>query len=123
MAADMKKLREQIDKIDAQILKLYEERMDVVSEIGKYKIENNLPVYDAAREDAEADYGVPWERPCGLAPLTGAALRRPRPPLGARCGRGAPEAVPPVIAAAPSGIGAGAPSAPPENAGNAVKHA
>ena len=55
MAADMKKLREQIDKIDAQILKLYEERMDVVSEIGKYKIENNLPVYDAAREDAKLE--------------------------------------------------------------------
>ena len=85
--------------------------------------DDDEPEDDAAREDAEADYGVPWERPCGLAPLTGAALRRPRPPLGARCGRGAPEAVPPVIAAAPSGIGAGAPSAPPENAGNAVKHA
>lgn len=55
MAADMKKLREQIDEIDAQILKLYEERMDVVSEIGKYKIENNLPVYDAAREDAKLE--------------------------------------------------------------------
>ena len=40
----MKKLREQIDKIDAKILKLYEERLDVVSEIGTYKIENNLPV-------------------------------------------------------------------------------
>ncbi|MBR1909408.1 MAG: chorismate mutase [Lachnospiraceae bacterium] len=55
MAADMKKLREQIDKIDAKILKLYEERMDVVSEIGKYKIENNLPVYDASREDAKLE--------------------------------------------------------------------
>ncbi len=55
MAADMKKLREEIDRIDSQILKLYEERMDVVSEIGRYKIENKLPVYDAAREDAKLD--------------------------------------------------------------------
>ena len=55
MAADMKKLRAQIDKIDAQILKLYEERMDVVRAIGEYKIENNLPVYDAAREDAKLE--------------------------------------------------------------------
>ena len=55
MAADMKKLREQIDRIDAQIRKLYEERMDVVKAIGEYKMENDLPVYDAAREDAKLD--------------------------------------------------------------------
>lgn len=55
MAADIIKLREQIDKIDSQILKLYEERMDVVRAIGEYKIANNLPVYDAAREDAKLD--------------------------------------------------------------------
>lgn len=55
VAADMKKLRAQIDRIDAQILKLYEERMDVVRAIGEYKMENNLPMYDAAREDAKLD--------------------------------------------------------------------
>ncbi len=55
MAADMKKLREQIDAIDSQILKLYEERMDVVKAIGEYKMENNLPFYDAAREDAKLE--------------------------------------------------------------------
>ena len=55
MPADIKKLREQIDTIDSQILKLYEERMDVVRSIGEYKIANNLPVYDAAREDAKLD--------------------------------------------------------------------
>lgn len=55
MAEDIKKLRAQIDRIDAQILKLYEERMDVVSAIGEYKMENGLPMYDAAREDAKLD--------------------------------------------------------------------
>lgn len=55
MAADMKKLRSRIDEIDSKILKLYEERMDVVRSIGEYKMENNLPVYDAAREDAKLD--------------------------------------------------------------------
>ena len=55
MAAAMKKLRKQIDDIDSRILKLYEERMDVVRSIGEYKIENGLPVYDAAREDAKLD--------------------------------------------------------------------
>ncbi len=55
MADDMKKLRERIDGIDQKLLELYEERMDVVSLIGQYKIKNNLPVYDAAREDAKLD--------------------------------------------------------------------
>ena len=55
MADDMNKLRERIDGIDRKLLELYEERMDVVSLIGQYKIKNNLPVYDAAREDAKLD--------------------------------------------------------------------
>ncbi|MBR6159229.1 MAG: chorismate mutase [Lachnospiraceae bacterium] len=55
MAADMKKLREMIDNIDDRILRLYEERMDVVRSIGEYKMEKGLPVYDAAREDAKLE--------------------------------------------------------------------
>ncbi len=55
VAGDLNKLRARIDEIDAQILKLYEERMDVVTAIGKYKTENNLPVYDASREDAKLE--------------------------------------------------------------------
>ncbi|MCR5474126.1 MAG: chorismate mutase [Lachnospiraceae bacterium] len=55
MAEDMKKLRKKIDEIDDKILKLYEERMDVVRSIGRYKMENSLPVYDAAREDAKLE--------------------------------------------------------------------
>ena len=55
MAEDIKKLRKRIDEIDEKILKLYEERMDVVGSIAKYKIENNLPVYDAKREDEKID--------------------------------------------------------------------
>ncbi|MCR5672141.1 MAG: chorismate mutase [Lachnospiraceae bacterium] len=55
MATDMKKLRAQIDEIDAHILRLYEERMDIVRAIGQYKKENSLPVYDAAREDEKLE--------------------------------------------------------------------
>ena len=55
MAEDMKDYRKRIDEIDSQLLKLYEERMDVVTKIGKYKMENGLPVFDAAREDAKLD--------------------------------------------------------------------
>ena len=55
MAGDIKKLRKQIDEIDSKILKLYEERMDVVRAIGEYKIANSLPVYDEKREDEKLD--------------------------------------------------------------------
>ena len=55
MADDMNKLRKEIDRIDSEILRLYEERMDVARKIGQYKIENELPVYDAAREDAKLE--------------------------------------------------------------------
>ena len=55
MADDIKKLRSDIDRIDSELLRLYEERMDVVRSIAKYKMENNLPVYDAAREDAKLE--------------------------------------------------------------------
>ncbi|MBQ6128180.1 MAG: chorismate mutase [Lachnospiraceae bacterium] len=55
MAKDIKSLRKRIDEIDDQLLKLYEERMDVVRDIGAYKMENALPVYDAKREDEKID--------------------------------------------------------------------
>ena len=55
MPADIKELRQKIDGIDEKILELYEERMDVVRQIGKYKVNKNLPIYDAAREDAKLD--------------------------------------------------------------------
>ena len=42
--------REQIDKIDAQIVDLFCKRMDVAKQIAEYKKENNLPVLDLKRE-------------------------------------------------------------------------
>jgi chorismate mutase len=42
--------REQIDKIDGEIFRLFGERMDVVRQIALYKKEHCLPVRDAARE-------------------------------------------------------------------------
>ena len=55
MAEDMNKLRREIDRIDSEILRLYEERMDVAKKIGQYKIDNDLPIYDAAREDEKLE--------------------------------------------------------------------
>ena len=47
---NMDELRSQIDEIDAGMVDLYNKRMDIASQIGAYKRENNLPVYDSERE-------------------------------------------------------------------------
>ena len=36
---DLQQLRTQIDKIDAQIVELYEQRMDISRQVAEYKIE------------------------------------------------------------------------------------
>ena len=49
--SELDKLREEIDRIDSEIVKLFSARMDVSEKIGQYKRENSLPVLDASRED------------------------------------------------------------------------
>ena len=46
----LEELRIKIDEIDNKIISLYEERMNVVLEVIKYKIENNIPILDTSRE-------------------------------------------------------------------------
>lgn len=48
---DLGVLREQIDEIDAQIVSLYEKRMDVCSQVAEYKIESGKKVFDRVREE------------------------------------------------------------------------
>ncbi|SHJ25499.1 prephenate dehydratase [Hespellia stercorisuis] len=48
--AALLELRDELDKIDAQIVKLYEERMKVCREVGEYKIEAGSKVFDKKRE-------------------------------------------------------------------------
>ena len=47
---DILELRKKIDETDEKIVELIRERMKTAAEIGSYKRENNLPVYDATRE-------------------------------------------------------------------------
>lgn len=47
---DLNLARNEINKIDKEIVFLLEKRFNVVMEIGKYKKENNIPVYDEERE-------------------------------------------------------------------------
>lgn len=50
MENNFEKEREQIDKIDKEIIDLLEERMEVSKEIGRIKEENDLEVVDPKRE-------------------------------------------------------------------------
>lgn len=43
-------LRDNIDRVDRQILELFLERMGYVGQVGEYKRQQGLPVYDAGRE-------------------------------------------------------------------------
>ena len=47
---NLDELRKKIDTIDEQMIKLFEERMDVVSEVAEYKQANGLPTFDSRRE-------------------------------------------------------------------------
>lgn len=48
---DLTQLRTEIDAIDSQIVKLYEDRMDICKKVAQYKIENGKKVFDRAREE------------------------------------------------------------------------
>ena len=47
---DLLELRDQIDVIDKEIVRLYEERMDICKKVAEYKIENGKQVFDKERE-------------------------------------------------------------------------
>lgn len=47
---DLEELRIQIDKIDRQMVDLFEKRMETVSKVSEYKLTNNLPVLNSLRE-------------------------------------------------------------------------
>lgn len=49
---DIQELRNQINEIDEQLVRIFDARMKVALQIGKYKKENDLPVFDPARERA-----------------------------------------------------------------------
>lgn len=50
--------RNQIEQIDAEIAELFVKRMKVCAEIGLYKKENNLPIFDGKREEELREINV-----------------------------------------------------------------
>jgi len=49
---EIQELRQEIDRIDQEIVKLYVRRMETARAIGQYKRERQLPVLDSERERA-----------------------------------------------------------------------
>ena len=55
--------REQLDKIDGQLLELFTQRMDIAAEIAAWKQEKNLPVLDVRREKEKLEKIEELSRP------------------------------------------------------------
>lgn len=49
MDEELKKLRKQIDQLDADIIKALANRMDTVQKVGELKAKHNIPPLDAKR--------------------------------------------------------------------------
>lgn len=52
---DLSVSRQRIDEIDKQIVELFEQRMEVATEVAKYKIETGKAVFDKAREEEKLE--------------------------------------------------------------------
>ena len=49
---DINESREQINKVDKEMAKLFVDRMKLCKDVAEYKKENSMPIYDANREEA-----------------------------------------------------------------------
>lgn len=49
---DLNELRQEIDKIDQELVQLFTARMDIAAKVADYKRENNLPIFHPGRERA-----------------------------------------------------------------------
>ncbi len=52
---NLEECRAEIDRVDRQLLRLFEERMEICREVARYKKARGLPVLDASREEAVLD--------------------------------------------------------------------
>lgn len=52
---DLADIRDEIDQIDRQLVRLYEDRIKLTAQVAEYKRSTGKPVYDEAREMAKLD--------------------------------------------------------------------
>ena len=48
---ELQELRQVLDGVDRELVRLFEERMGIALEVAQYKAAHNLPVLDASREE------------------------------------------------------------------------
>ncbi|WP_368247321.1 chorismate mutase [Clostridium perfringens] len=51
MSDKLAQCRKEIDRIDGELMKLFEERMNVVLDVARYKKENNMEIFHKDREN------------------------------------------------------------------------
>ncbi len=51
MSSDLKEIRNEIDEIDEQLIRLFSRRMDCSQRVAEYKLENGMPIFNPERED------------------------------------------------------------------------
>ena len=56
MELDLNEIRKNIDTIDTEMTRLFEERMKLTYQVAAYKIENGKKVYDKEREDSKLEH-------------------------------------------------------------------
>lgn len=59
-------LRKEIDALDKEIVSLIIKRFDIVNGVAKYKIENNMEVFDPKREDLIIENKISQFKEAGL---------------------------------------------------------
>lgn len=52
---NLEEIRLEIDAVDSELVRLYEKRLEVAKKVAEYKIANNKPVLDEAREKIKLD--------------------------------------------------------------------
>ncbi len=58
MSTKLDEYRLEIDKIDREIVRLFEKRMNTVLKVANYKKENNMEVLQSSREEVVLDKAV-----------------------------------------------------------------
>ena len=54
----LEELRTQIDQLDKEIIEKIAERQNIVEKVSAFKLENNIQVFDAKREDYLEKYHI-----------------------------------------------------------------
>ena len=65
---ELQKAREDINRIDLEMVRLFEERMAAVESVARYKAENDLPIFDKQREHEVIEKGISHLSDKALAP-------------------------------------------------------